>query len=352
MSQKTLKIAVVGCGRVSRTAHYSALLESPYYDFVAVCDVDRQRADEWGQKNQVQRYYHLNDLLDNEAGLDLVTINTPNGLHPKLGMQVAQRQIHVICEKPLAMTLAEADDLIDSCQEQNVYLFNILQNRFNKTNQLLKRAVDKGRFGQIFSCNVTLKWRRDLSYYMEDHKWRSRRDLSGGVFTNQAVHYVDMMQWLIGAPPETVYAKLATAVHPIEVETHGAAIIKFKNGVIGTLDLTNLTYPEDREGSVTIMGENGTVKIGGKSMNKILIWDFADQDPDDVLIDQADTAPPTVYGYGHLDFYERVARFMLFGEGEAELPDGREGRRAVALLEAIYLSDKTGAEVRFPLGKR
>ncbi len=351
MEAKKLKIAVVGCGRVSRTAHYPALQESPYYDFVAVCDTDRQRANEWGHKNNVRSYYHIEDLLAQEE-LDIVSINVPNGYHPKLGMIAAQEGVHVICEKPLAMSLAEADELIDYCEEHNIYLFTILQNRFNKTNQLLKRALDKGRFGQVFSCNVTLRWRRELPYYLEDHKWRSRRDLAGGVFTNQAVHYIDMMQWLIGAPPESVYAKMVTAVHPIEVETNGAAIIKFKNGVIGTLDLSNLTYPEDKEGSITVSGERGTVKIGGKSMNKILEWAFADQDPDDQLIHEAETSPPTVYGYGHADFYERVARFILFGEGEEEIPDGREGRRSVALLEAIYLSDKSCAKVRFPLGKR
>lgn len=351
METKKLKIAVVGCGRVSRTAHYPALLENPHYDFVAVCDIDRQRADEWGQKNQVRSYYRLEELLDKEA-IDLVSICVPNGLHPRLGITAAQRGVHVICEKPLAMTLAEADELIDCCESNNVFLFTILQNRFNKTNALLKKAVDKGRFGQIFSCNVTLKWRRELNYYLEDHKWRSRRDLSGGVFTNQAVHYIDMMQWLVGAPPETTYAKMATAVHPVEVETHGSAIIKFKNGVIGSLDLTNLTYPADTEGSITLMGEKGMVKIGGKSMNKIIDWTFADDDPDDKLVHEAETNPPTVYGYGHVDFYQRVARFILFGEGEAEIPDGREGRKSVALLEAIYLSDKLSTEVRFPLGKR
>jgi UDP-N-acetyl-2-amino-2-deoxyglucuronate dehydrogenase len=145
---------------------------------------------------------------------------------------------------------------------------------------------------------------------------------------------------------------MATAVHPVEVETHGAAIIRFKNGVIGSLDLTNLTYPDDREGSITIMGEKGTVKIGGKSMNKVIDWVFADEDPDDQLIYEAESNPPTVYGYGHVDFYQRVARFILFGEGETEIPDGREGRRSVALLEAIYLSDKLGAEIRFPLDSR
>ena len=351
MQKEKLNIAVVGCGRVSRTAHYPALLENPHYELRAVCDIDRQRADEWGKKNKVNRYYRLEDLLNQEE-LDLVSICVPNGLHPRLGMAIAKRGIHVICEKPLAMSLSEADELIDCCDENNVFLFTILQNRFNRTNALLKEAVDKRRFGQIFSCNITVKWRREISYYMEDRKWRSRRDLAGGVFTNQAVHYIDMMQWLIGVPPESVYAKMATSIHPVEVETHGAAIIKFKNGVIGTLDLTNLTYPADTEGSITIMGEKGTVKIGGKSMNKIIDWTFADEDPADLHIKEAESNPPTVYGYGHADFYQRVAQFILFGEGEEEITDGREGRRSVALLEAIYLSDKLSAEVRFPLGKR
>lgn len=351
MSGKKLKVAVVGCGRVSRTAHYSSLKQlSSLYDFRAVCDIDKARADHWAKENGIKAYYSLKDMLAEEE-LDIVSICTPNGIHPRLGIEAAKAGVNVIVEKPMAMNIEDADNLIDACQDAGVNLFVVKQNRYNETNKLLKSCVDKGRFGRITSCNLVLSWHREMPYYNEDHKWRSRRDLAGGVFTNQAVHYIDMMQWLIGAPPETVYAKMGTTF-PVDVEDYGAGIVKFKNGVIGTLVLTNHAYPADIEGSVTLIGEKGMVKIGGKSMNKVELWNFSDKDVEDELIKKAESNPPTVYGFGHLEFYERVAKFMLLGEGEEDIIDGREGRKSVALMDALYLSDKLGQEIRFPIGKR
>jgi UDP-N-acetyl-2-amino-2-deoxyglucuronate dehydrogenase len=346
MKERAIRVAVVGCGRVSRTAHYAAIKGNPDFEFSAVCDIDRARADEWSRKNNVRAYYGLDDMLEREP-LDLVAINAPNGLHPQLATQVAQRGINVLCEKPLAMRLHDADDLIELCDRMGVRLFSVLQNRFNATNQLLKRAVDKGRFGRLLTVNVTMRWRRGLDYYREDHGWRSRRDLAGGAFTNQAIHYVDTMQWLVGARPVTCYASMATAIHPIEVETHGCAVVTFSNGVIGSLNLTCLNYPHDREGSITLLGEIGTVKVGGASMNKILEWEFAKPDPeDDKLARDADYEPPTVYGFGHEEMYRRIGALLRRGEGE--VPDGREGRKSVAILEALYQSDRSGESVRFP----
>jgi len=346
-----LKIAIVGCGRVSKTAHYEAIRNfKQYYDFIAVCDTDRERADYWANENGVKAYYDIDQMLENET-LDIVSVNVPNGLHATLGIKVAKKGIHVIVEKPMAMCVEDADSLIDVCDNNNVKLFVVKQNRYNQTNKILKSCIDKGRFGRITTCNVTVSWRRELTYYTEDNKWRSRRDLAGGVFTNQSVHYIDMMQWLIGASPETVYAKMGT-IYPIDVEDHGAGIIKFKNGVIGSLVLTNHAYPCDIEGSITIIGEKGMVKVGGKSMNRIDIWNFSDFDIEDELIKTAESTPPTVYGFGHQEFYEKVAKFILLNIKDEEIVDGREGRKSVAIMDALYLSDKLGQEIRFPIGKR
>ncbi|MDH4262390.1 MAG: Gfo/Idh/MocA family oxidoreductase [Spirochaetia bacterium] len=347
--EKKLKVAVIGCGRVSRTAHYSSIKEhSQLYEFVGVCDTDKERADKYALETGSKAYYSADDLIEKQE-LDLVSINVPNGLHVEVALKFAERGINLMIEKPLAMTVEDADRIIDICERKNIKLFTIMQNRYNATNKILKSCVDKGRFGRISTCNVTVSWRRELPYYTEDHQWRSRRDLAGGVFTNQCVHYIDMMQWLVGAPPETVYAKMGT-IYPIEVEDHGAGIIKFKNSVIGSLVLTNHAYPLDTEGSITIIGERGMVKLGGKSMNKVVQWDFVDKDIEDDQIKEAETNPPTVYGFGHLEMYERAAR-SIRGEN-IEVIDGREGRKAVALLEALYLSDYSGKEIRFPLGKR
>lgn len=348
---KKLRVAVVGCGRVSKTAHYSSIRDNKNYEFVAVCDIDKARADRWAAENRVKAYYHIEELLKSEK-LDLVSICTPNGLHAKLGMMVAKHGVNVIIEKPLAMNIEDADAVIDTCNDNGVRLFVVMQNRYNATNKILKSCIDKGRFGRITTCHVTLSWHRELAYYMEDHKWRARRDLAGGVFTNQSVHYLDMMQWLVGSPPETAYAKMGTVAFPVDVEDHGAGIVKFKNGLIGSFSLTNLAYPTDMEGSITVIGEKGYVKIGGKSMNKVETWQFADKDVEDEQIRTAESNPPTVYGFGHIELYERVAQALLNGVGEVDIIDGYEGRRAVALMDAFYLSDKLGQEVRFPLGKR
>ena len=348
MSDKKIKVGLVGCGRVSRTAHYDAIKNNPSLDFRAVCDTDRERADTGAEKNGVKAYYDFEELLEGEE-LDLVSINVPNRLHPKLGIKAAKKGIHVICEKPLGIRLAEVDELIACCEKNNVMLFTVMQNRYNETNKLLKQSIDNNRFGKIHTCNVTLRWRRGIGYYQEDNGWRGSRDLAGGVFTNQAVHYIDMMQWLIGAPAQTVYSKMDTCVHPVDVETHGSAIIKFENGVIGSLDLTNLNYPEDTEGSITILGEKGTVKIGGKSMNQVLEWSFQESIPGDENVFDSSFIPPTVYGFGHQEFYDRVARFLLNGDRESEIIDGLEGRKSVELLEALYKSSEQSREINLPL---
>jgi len=348
MSDKKIKVGLVGCGRVSRTAYYDAIKNNPSLDFRAVCDTNCERADTWAGKNGVKAYYDFEELLEGEE-LDLVSINVPNRLHPKLGIKAAKKGIHVICEKPLGIRLAEVDELIACCEKNNVMLFTVMQNRYNETNKLLKQSIDNNRFGKIHTCNVTLRWRRGIGYYQEDNGWRGSRDLAGGVFTNQAVHYIDMMQWLIGAPAQTVYSKMDTCVHPVDVETHGSAIIKFENGVIGSLDLTNLNYPEDTEGSITILGEKGTVKIGGKSMNQVLEWSFQESIPGDENVFDSSFIPPTVYGFGHQEFYDRVARFLLNGDRESEIIDGLEGRKSVELLEALYKSSEQSREITLPL---
>jgi len=344
MTERPLRVAVVGCGRVSRTAHYSAIQQNPDYEFVAVCDVDKSRADEWSRKCNVGAYYSVEDLLANEQ-LDLVSVNVPNGYHPAIARKFAECGVNVMSEKPLGMRVDEVDELIDFCDRKGVKLFTVLQNRFNATNQLLKAAVERGRFGRLLNVMVTMRWHRGLGYYTEDNGWRGKRNLAGGVFTNQAVHYVDTMQWLIGAPALTCYARMATAVHPVEVETHGSAIISFASDVIGSLNLSCINYPEDREGSIVLLGERGTVKVGGKAMNKILEWDFDSSDPMDELAQQSDYEPPTVYGFGHNEMYARIGAVLRRAEA-VEVPDGREGRKSVALLEALYESAATGKVVQ------
>ncbi|HET9685173.1 MAG TPA: Gfo/Idh/MocA family oxidoreductase, partial [Gemmatimonadaceae bacterium] len=214
--------------------------------------------------------------------------------------------------------------------------------------QLLKRAVDKGRFGRLYMANVTVRWTRPQAYY-DAEPWRGTWEFDGGAFMNQASHYVDLMQWLMG-PAESVMAKTATQARRIEAEDSGVAVVKFRSGALGVMEVSVLTYPKNLEGSITLLGETGSVKIGGTAVNKVEHWEFADYDDDDKLVDAAATAPPSVYGFGHTPYYENVVA-VLQGRARADT-DGRAGRKSLELILGIYESAKTGREVPIPLRTR
>lgn len=346
MVNNKLKIALVGCGRVSRTAHYDAIQRNDNFEFIAVCDTDKERADYWAGKNKVRSYYDINQLLEKED-LDIVTIASPSGLHFDLAMKVAQKKLHVIVEKPLAMRVKDARKLIETCKINGVKLFSVLQNRYNLTNLLLKQCIEKGRFGKLQLIHVNLFWNRALDYYTEDHAWRSKKDMAGGVFTNQAIHYVDMLQWLVDAPPSVAFAKMSNNALPVEVEQYGSAVIEFGNGAIASLSLSSVTFPEDLEGSITILGEKGTVRLDGKSMNKVSLWKFSEPSSEDEEIEKAQTSPPTVYGFGHFEFYRQVAKYLIDDDKSCNIINGEEGLKSVRLLEALYLSDSLNKQIDF-----
>ena len=283
-------------------------------------------------------------MLDTEK-LDAVLICTPSGLHPQMGIEAANRKINVVTEKPMAITLKSADELVKICDLNEVELFVVKQNRLNPSIQLLKKAIDKGRFGRIFSANATVRWTRPQNYY-DMSKWRGTWEFDGGAFMNQASHYFDLIQWLMG-PVESVMSFTATLNHDIETEDQGAGIIHFRNGAIGVIEVTMNTYPKNYEGSITIMGENGTVKIGGVAVNKVEHWEFKDYDDDDKLIETVETNPTSVYGFGHLGYLKDVVE-VLQGNGKPKT-DGRSGRKSLELILAMYASARTGKKIAIPL---
>jgi UDP-N-acetyl-2-amino-2-deoxyglucuronate dehydrogenase len=245
----------------------------------------------------------------------------------------------------MSITLAQADALVHACDESGVRLFVVQQNRLNPSVQLLRRAVDKGRFGRIFVANTTVWWSRPQEYY--DHaSWRGTWEFDGGAIMNQASHYVDLLQWLVG-PVESVMAKTATLARRIEAEDTGIAVLKFRSGALGCIQVTMLTYPKNLEGSITILGERGAVKIGGTAVNRVEQWSFADHDDDDALVEAANTNPPDVYGFGHQGYYRNVLA-VLRGEAKPDT-DGRGGRKSLELILGIYQSARTGKDVAFPL---
>jgi len=337
-------IALICCGRISGKHLESISQLKNDLKLVAVCDIVKECAKNAGEKYGVDRYTDYQKMLE-RGDIDVVSICTPSGLHPEHGIAAAKRGIHVVAEKPMAITLEGADQLIRTCDQAKVQLFVVKQNRLNTTMQLLKRAVDKNRFGKIYVIQSNVFWQRPQSYY-DMTKWRGTWEFDGGSFMNQASHYVDAIQWLIG-PVESVIAETATLARHIETEDTGSAILKFRNGVIGTINVTMLTYPKNFEGSITILGEKGTVKIGGVAVNHIDKWEFEEYDDDDRLIEESNYNPPNIYGLGHLPYYQNVIA-ALKGETEADT-DGRSGRKSLELIIAIYKSAQTGKKVALPL---
>jgi UDP-N-acetyl-2-amino-2-deoxyglucuronate dehydrogenase len=341
MSAPDFRIGIVGCGRISQF-HIDAIEKVDGLTLAAVCDVDKGRARAAGDKAGVPWFTSLDAMLKG-AELDIVAVCTPSGLHPDHGIAVAKAGKHVVSEKPMALSLEGADALIAACEKAGTKLFVVKQNRLNPPIQLLKRAVERGRFGRIFMANVTVRWQRPQEYY-EAEKWRGTWKLDGGAIMNQASHYVDLLQWLVG-PVESVMAKTATQARSIEAEDSGAAVLKFASGAIGMIEVNVLTYPRNYEGSITIIGESGTVKIGGTSVNKVEHWSFAEYDDDDKYVETGaiNTNPPTVYGFGHEGYYRNVIA-VLRGKAVADT-DGREGRKSLALILGIYESARTGKNV-------
>jgi UDP-N-acetyl-2-amino-2-deoxyglucuronate dehydrogenase len=341
-----VRIALVGCGRISKN-HFDAIRKVEGLKLVAVADLDRARAEEIGTAQGVPAFGSLEEMLASVPS-DLAVICTPSSLHPPHGIVAARAGRHVLTEKPMAISLDAADQLVQACDAAGVHLFVVKQNRLNPPIQLLKRAVDKGRFGRIYMANVTVRWTRPQEYY-DAEPWRGTWEFDGGAIMNQASHYVDLMQWLVG-PVESVMAKTATQARRIEAEDSGVAVLKFRSGALGVIEVSVLTYPRNLEGSITILGEKGSVKIGGTAVNKVDHWSFADYDDDDKQVDAATTNPPSVYGFGHEGYYRNVLS-VLRGQAKADT-DGRAGRKSLELILGIYESAKIGREVPIPMRTR
>jgi UDP-N-acetyl-2-amino-2-deoxyglucuronate dehydrogenase len=342
-AEKTFRIALIGCGRISKN-HFEAIDQIDGLELVAVCDSDAERAAQAGTQWGVSHYTSYEKMLK-ESKSDIITIATPSGLHPEQGIAAANAGKHVVMEKPMAISLTGADALVQACDKAGVQLFVVKQNRLNPPVQLLKRAVDRNRFGRIYLASSTVHWARPQEYY-DQAPWRGTWEFDGGAFMNQASHYVDLIQWLMG-PVESVMAKTATLARRIETEDSGIAILKFRSGALGSIEVTMLAYPRNLEGSITILGEKGSAKIGGTAVNKIEHWQFAEYDDDDKKVAESDTSPPNVYGLGHQGYYRNVLA-VLRGEAKPDT-DGRAGRKSLELILGIYESAKTGREVPLPL---
>lgn len=344
ITDRKIRIAVVGCGRIAKNHFSSIRSHSDDLELVSVCDTDEQALDTAKKEYGVNGYQVLEEMLQVEQ-LDLVVLCTPSGLHSAQAQVVAKYKVHVMTEKPMATRWHDGISMVKACDEAGVRLFVVKQNRRNATLQLLKNAVEKERFGRIYMVNINVFWTRPQEYY-DSAKWRGTWEFDGGAFMNQASHYVDLVDWLIG-PVESLQAYTGTLARNIEVEDTGVVSIKWRSGALGSMNVTMLTYPKNLEGSITIIGEKGTVRVGGLAVNEIQHWDFAEADPDDERVKTASYQTTSVYGFGHPLYYKNVID-VLRGIAEPET-DGREGLRSLETLIATYISARDGKRVSLPL---
>jgi len=344
ITDRKVRMALVGCGRISSN-HFGAMEQhNADIEIVDVCDVDGVALDMAVQRTGAKGHLSMSEMLKTTSA-DIVVLTTPSGLHPDQAIESAKSGRHVMTEKPMATRWHDGVRMIKACDDAGVRLFVVKQNRRNATLQLLKQAVEQKRFGRIYMVNINVFWTRPQEYY-DSAKWRGTWEFDGGAFMNQASHYVDLLDWLIG-PIESIQAYTATLERDIEVEDTGVLSVRWRSGTLGSMNVTMLTYPKNLEGSITILGEKGTVRVGGVAVNEIQHWEFAEKLPEDEQIASANYQTTSVYGFGHPLYYENVIKVMR-GEAEPET-DGREGLKSLETLIAAYLSARDGRRVALPL---
>lgn len=343
-----MKYALIGCGRIS--ANHIAAAKANRLEFVGICDINKEMLQDKASKfdlEEVHQYVDYHKMLEKERP-ELVAIATESGKHAAIALDCIEAGCNVIIEKPIALTLAEADAVIKAAKEKGVKICANHQNRFNKSIQKIRDAVEKERFGRMFYGTAHIRWCRDENYYMQA-KWRGTWEQDGGALMNQCIHNIDLLRWMMGDEVEKVIGMTDRLNHPyIEAEDLGIALVKFKNGAYGVIEGTTDLYPKNLEETLYLFGEKGTVKVGGQSVNKIEEWRFADslEKPEDVIAEFGET-PPNVYGFGHTPLYADVIDAIQCDR--EPYVNGEAGRRALELVLAIYKSAAEGKSVRLPL---
>lgn len=344
IKDRKINIALVGCGRIAKN-HFQAIEQhKDHLSLTAVCDTNAEALQQSASQYKVDGYPHIDEMLLH-CNADIVALCTPSGLHPTQAIKVAQSGRHVLTEKPMATRWDDGLNMVRACDDAGVRLFVVKQNRLNATLQLLKSAIEQERFGKIYMVNINVFWTRPQDYY-DQGNWRGTWEYDGGAFMNQASHYIDLLHWLLG-PVESVQAMMSTLARKIDVEDSGVLNVRWRNGAMGSVNVTMLSYPKNFEGSITILGEKGTVRIGGVAVNEVQHWEFADTRPEDEDIKKASYQTTSVYGFGHPIYYDNVIQSI---QGKEEpLVDGRDGLTSLELLIAAYRSARDGQTVHLPL---
>ncbi|MFN8185171.1 MAG: Gfo/Idh/MocA family oxidoreductase [Candidatus Nanopelagicales bacterium] len=337
-----MRVALVGCGRIAQ--RHAELLGNghiPGLELAGVADVVPQRAQDLGERYGVPWFSDMHDLMRHVPS-DLVSVLTDSGSHADITVALAPYGRHIVVEKPMALTLPDADAMIRACDANGIRLFVVKQNRFNVPIVKVRQALEAGRFGKIVMGTVRVRWCRPQSYY-DQADWRGRWATDGGVLSNQASHHIDVLEWMLG-DVRSVFAMSRTALVDIEAEDTAVVLVRFVSGALGVIEATTATRPKDLEGSLSILGENGSVEVGGFALNQMKTWQFTDpEDGDELILSEYSVNPPDVYGFGHRAYYEHIVDCLK--NDKAQLVDGLEGRRSLELITAIYESIESGQEV-------
>lgn len=345
-----MKYALIGCGRIA-VNHMKAALNNEL-EIVAVCDVQPEKMEELLAKFDLQndetikRYTDYNKMIDAEKP-ELASIATESGIHASIALDCIAKDVNLIIEKPMAMSIEDANKIIDLAEERNVKVSACHQNRFNVAIQELRKAVEAGRFGRLSHGSIHVRWNRNHGYY-DQASWRGTWEQDGGALMNQCIHGIDLLRWMMGDEIEEIYGATRQQFHDyLEAEDVGMAVIKFKNGAIGTIEGTTNVYPKNLEETLYIFGENGTVKIGGTSTNNIDVWDFADETEADAANKGLEEQTSNVYGNGHTSLFADVMDAIR--NDRKPYVDAVAGRNALEVVLSIYKSQKTGLPVKYPL---
>lgn len=349
-----LKFAIIGCGRISYK-HVEALVHNREEAIlVATCDINEENAsakqkeyiEKINENVEVKVYKDYKEMLENE-NIDVVTIATESGYHPEIAIYCMDKGKHVIVEKPMALSIEDAEKMIKCADENNVKLCVSHQNRFNKPIQMLRESIEEKRFGRILNGTARILWNRNMGYYTQA-PWRGTWKLDGGTLMNQCIHNIDLLQWMLGGDIDTVYAQCDTYMRDIEAEDFGAIMIRFKNGAIGIVEGSACVFPKNLKETLDIFGETGTVCIGGLAVNKIEAWRFGDnKDNEEEILKAQQEDPDSVYGFGHTPLFKDM--IDAINNNREPLVNGKEGMKGMAIILAAYKSRLTGLPVKFPM---
>lgn len=344
-----MKYALIGCGRIA-VNHIKAVVNNNI-DLVAVCDIVPANIDilfeKTGYTDEPKRYTDYKTMIEENPDIELIAIATESGIHAEIALYCIDHGINIIVEKPMAMSMSDAEEIISRSNEKNVKVSVCHQNRFNVAIQQMRRAIEAGRFGRISHGSINVRWNRNKNYY-DQAPWRGKWASDGGCLFNQCIHGIDLLRWMMGDEVEEVYGVTKQQFHDyLECEDIGMAVVKFKNGAVGTIEGTVNVYPQNLEETLYMFGENGTVKIGGKSTNNIDVWNFADETEEDQKNKGLEEATSNVYGNGHTSLYADVIDAIK--NDRKPYVDAVAGRNAVEMILAIYQSAATGKPVKLPL---